>query len=82
MTSQAWNHLKLMAEKIRDKKGEIQRLIVHSMGDDGESASGSGEGNVFVIQFCDCWGRGYYIGLEIPYSKVGVQMLFKRIESH
>lgn len=47
MTSQAWNHLKLMAEKIRDKKGEIQRLIVHSMGDDGESASGSGEGSEY-----------------------------------
>ena len=47
MTNQAGNHLKLLEEKIRGRNREIEKSIIHSMGDDGESGSSSGEGNRF-----------------------------------
>lgn len=44
MTNESSNHLKLLEEKIRDGSREIDKSIVHSMADDEESGSGSGEG--------------------------------------
>lgn len=44
MTNESSNHLKLLEEKIRDRSREIDKSIVHSMADDEESGSGSGEG--------------------------------------
>lgn len=44
MTNESGNHLELLEEKIRDRSREIDKSIVHSMADDVESGSGSGEG--------------------------------------
>lgn len=44
MTNESSNHLKLLEEKIGDRSTEIDKSIVHSMADDEESGSGSGEG--------------------------------------
>lgn len=52
MTNESSNHLKLLEEKIRDRSREIDKSIVHSMADDEESGSGSGEGNEIYGSAC------------------------------